>query len=121
MGSKHYAVVRFSFALLEGLVFPEGARIVRCWQCDRIPDVLEMMVEHPDFPEVREREMAIVIEPHYARIWDEPPATSVRTEFTGWAGLGLDPAEEAPKSIDEIVISREELLGAIDALWRQQA
>jgi hypothetical protein len=59
--------MRVDFSLLrEALHLPEGTEIVKVYQdCRYRPDVVEIVIRHPDLPPTYENEMILTIDPTF--------------------------------------------------------
>lgn len=81
----HQAWMRVSGELLADVLLPKGGRILSARQSVRHACTIELLVEHPRLPEVREGERLLEISPLFGREWrtDDPNELPLVT-LTDW-------------------------------------
>ena len=81
----HQAWMKVSGELLADILLPKGGRILSAMQSVRYPCTIELLVEHPDLPEIPEGDRVPGITPLFGREWrtDDPNELPLVT-LTDW-------------------------------------
>lgn len=63
------------------MLLPEGGKILRVQHSERYPDSLQMIVEHPELPELKSGDTLTRIMPIYQKKWLTDDADEIPSVF----------------------------------------